>query len=821
MTAFSTNRLALTQEHFSVLEIDLPAFSSGQTCTLSTGTAFFTPISCDETWDGTTYETYYFSTAALPRGYGRPPSASGMPAGIIDTGKSKIHRVISGISETVTELKPGQGLALQGSAKVTLTDFSGDPGPVTESTTGTYFGKLAARNVLTNKQARIKHYHVNSTGIYEANDALTRYYIIDTLGNNGKGSWNLSLKDELSKLDKDKNQFPAPTGGTIRTAVNDSTTTIPVNSGPDWLQGLPGTAYTVKVGDELMKVTALIDSGDAVNGPFSLTVATRGAAITFTNQLSITSADTHEVGDDVQICYTSDNQDINLFLEAVLESSGIESARIPDSDWAAEVAEWHAGDKINTIWHEPQAANDVVKQVTNDFLLDIWFDNEDREVKLSAITVWTAPGPLIEYGKGINFNSFKVKPRDRMRYTRAFIYWNKPNKVSNDDIENYKNLSLNVNTTLEGEALYGEPKAKEFPNSHIIGSGAADLLTQRYVARFGFTPNEYAWETEERFLNFKTGDVATLITGENQNFDGTAKEERAQILSVQPVYSPKNGRSYKVKALTFEAALSDGAEVTISTAISNESIHLLFGAPSQVIDVTLIIDGALVTSAVPAAALTANSPSTSFAAGSTITIILINGAEMQGMGGNGGAGGNSEVDFSGEPPEAFLNNYAGVAGIDGGVVYDAQGIDTLIYLAGSAPGSRTADGILKAPGGGGGGENGNGTSETVLIGGDGGGGGAGSAFGTGGSRGVAYDPLLTASLTNGTAGSNGDAAGNGGSAATGAGAGGDWGAAGAAGDGAAGAAGKGIVSGGATVTVYYDGTSSLIVNGGGDSFTIG
>lgn len=872
--SFETNRLALTQEHFSVIEIDLPAFSSGQTCTLTTGTAFFTPRSCDETWDGTTYKTYYFATTNTPINFGRPKSASGMPSGIIDTGASAIYRVLKGISESVTELKPGEGLALKGSAKITLADFVGDPGPVTETTTGTFFGKLSARNILTNKVARVKHFHVNSDNIYETDDALTRYYIIDTLKNNGNGSWTLNLKDELSKLDKDKHQFPIPTGGSIRTAISNSVTTIPVDLTTDWEQ--IARPYTVKVGDELMKVSAVADNQGTAT---TLTVAARGSSITYTNLLSSTPADTHDAGDDVQICYTADNENIARVLQDVMYSAGIIVADYGTDEgtitlivsdmveveaghtaggtvsnvyksitatgstdltaedysigaawedlgakkasiaaWKAEIAEWHATDKVNTIWHEPTSANDVVKQITNDFLLDVWFDNEDREVKLSAISVWKVTGPVIEQGKGINRNSFKIKPKDDMRYSRAFIYWNKLNKVKNNDIENFRNLSITIDSTFESEGLYGEPKAKEFKNSSLLDAAAANLLTQRYVARFGFTPMEYTWNTEERFLNFKTGDIATLITSENQDFDGTTKEERAQILSVQPVYSPANGRSYKVKALTYEPAFASGAEQTKSSDSNNQSVYAIFGAPSGATNVTLIIDGAVFSSndtGIPA--LIAGG----FASGSVITIILINGAELEAAGGIGGYGGNSTVDID-EDSNTFMTNAAGGAGGSGGVVYDAQGVDTKIYLAGAAPGSRTGDGTLKAPGGGGGGEDGQGTGTDTAIGGESGGGGAGNSIGQAGGKGIGSNPFAPPNPTDGVAGSPGSPAGTGGAAGgAGSGAGGAWGAAGSAGDGAGGAAGKGIVAGGATVTVYYDGDSALIINGGGDSFTIG
>lgn len=390
--AYADNQAAYSQEHFTVLEIDLPAFSSTQACQLvvggsaprrfltSAGEAFitsggdtfyadgegyYTPLSCDQAWDGTTYKTYYFATANTPLQFGRPPSSSGMPGDVIEI-SDPIRRVIKGVSEQVTELRPGEGLAIQGSANVVLVDFDGDPGPVQSSASGTFFGKFSARNILVNKDARLKYYHKQAGNIYAADDALTHYYYVDTLKSNGKGEWTLSLKDELAKLDEDTHQFPEPTGGTLRADIDNAVTTIPVDATTDWEQ--LARPYTIKVGDEFMKVSAVTGN---LTGSASLTVGARGVNIAYTNTLSTTVADEHTTGDDVQICYTSDNQDIDDFLYDVAIAAGIPAAVIPTADWAAEIAEWHPSDKINTIWHEPTPTSEVMLKVCTDFLLDM------------------------------------------------------------------------------------------------------------------------------------------------------------------------------------------------------------------------------------------------------------------------------------------------------------------------------------------------------------------------------------------------------------------------------------------------------------------
>ena len=231
------------------------------------------------------------------------------------------------------------------------------------------------------------------------------------------------------------------------------------------------------------------------------------------------------------------------------------------------------------------------------------------------------------------------------------------------------------------------------------------------------------------------------------------------------------------------------------------------GAPSSVVNVTIVVDGATITSnnALSPAVIAGG-----FAPGSVITLIFINNAQFQSAGGIGGAGGFCSIEYA----PASVINAPGGAGGSGGTVYAAQGIETNIYLGGTID-TYTALGTLYAPGGGGGGEDGQGTAPSTAIGGDGGGGGAGNIFGAGGTGGTAVNGT---SNTPGNPGSAGTITGTGGaSGGSGAGAGGAWGQPGADGDGSGGAAGRGITKSGAVVNVYTSGNSGRFINGIGDT----
>jgi hypothetical protein len=239
----------------------------------------------------------------------------------------------------------------------------------------------------------------------------------------------------------------------------------------------------------------------------------------------------------------------------------------------------------------------------------------------------------------------------------------------------------------------------------------------------------------------------------------------------------------------------------------------LAGAPSQPTTITFILDG---NSSSGQVAMVAGG----FAAGSKIILILVNGFDGQADGGIGGFG---ESLFFDSQTSQWISNGPAQNGFSGGIVYDAQGIDTDIYFSGATPSTAfpTADGFIRAPGGGGGGGPaiGMGTNDSTGYGGHGGGGGAGRVAGTGGIGGI--NAGGTRPVIAGTAGQSGDTVGGGGLGGTGTptsgGNAGIWGVAGASvtGGGTGGAAGSGIKDSGATVTLFGS-SAARYINGNGD-----
>lgn len=778
MATFEATQGMRNQHHFEVFEVDLPVITGA--CTIGSVNGTGTPLTCDQAWTGE-YKTYYFTNENAPV----LKSVNGEP----------IHRLIKSIKETSTELKPGDGLAGRSSLTIVLGAGKGlDPNIGAPGVTdivkkqGDLIGKTAARQIVENKNARLKLYRVEPGGVIDlANGAQVRSFLSDTLSLNKNGTWTWACKDVLSLVNLGEKSWPITQGGFLRQDIDNSQAVIQVDNDTDY-----SGVFAVRIGDEFMRIVA-VDTSNA--NDHKIQVAPRGSKILAPVSgvlLTRTIADDHSSGDEVFICDLSDDETIDSLLTRILVESDFPIGLIPAAEWAAEVAEWHANDKINTLHSESESVNDVINRILTGFLMDLWFSVTENKARLSSISVWKQSSAVLTEGKEINAYSIKKIAKEPMRATRALVIYDKDNLADSDDTSSFNKGSQFSDPTLISPALFVKHKDRLFNNNFLLSKDAADLLTQRYVSRFKFTPFERPFITDEKYLTFNVGDVVDLVTTVDQNIYGLPSGNvRAQITRITPKY--KGGRTYEVKAITYEAAFNSGTEIVLNEPLGSVNLYILAGAPSQPIDLTFILDGSYSFGDVSISA----GP---FVAGSKLTIIMVNGFDGQASGGKGGRGSGIvyavESDtFTFSPP---------TNGNIGGTVFDAQGVDCDIYFSGATPSASypIADGYIRAPSGGGGGFDFTGTPPSATSG-NGGNGGDGRQSGTGGNAGL-NEGITT---SPGFAGSSGQIDGSGSG----------WGNAGPNNDAIGGAAGSGIIDSGATVNLFDDGDLAIrYINGNGD-----
>jgi len=762
-------------EHLEIIEIDLPVITGA--CNYQGGDGFGTPLTCDEVWSDE-LRTYRFCK----------PNALVLP------GNLNVVRCIESISETVAEIRPGEGLGSRGSISITFSDIKGDPNDdapgVTETVKnqGTYFGKLDFRQIVINKEIRNKLYEVVD-GVFDFDNPLAvRHYIGESL-TPSKNKWSLKGKDELSKVDLDEKVWPPSEDGFLRQDIDDAVLTILVDSNNLYVVG-----GVVRIGDELV----LIDSVADIQGS-NPTISTleRGAEI-FNSDLTWSTgnaADSHNAGDEVFICHFANKSRIDDLLKLILTDSDMPLARIPEAEWANEIDTWWPNTFISYIYNEAEDANNVIARILTDYLTDIVFDAEERLIKLFAISVWKESTSILTEGENVILNSVTIRSGENIRATRALVVYDKTRVTDNDDTQNYKKASKFEDPRLQAEQFFGEHKDKLFENSPLLDDDSADLLVQRWVSRFGVKPKFPTCEIPEAKLTINLGDVIDYRFLSDQGADGLPNTNaRAQVISIKPKY--KGGRTYQVKLASYEAVAESGTEFILNN-VNQINLFTQAGNPPEVVELTFIIDTARTSSG------DTNIPSIfagNFVSGSKITIIFVNGSEGQSKGGQGGQG-EGGIFF-----KDFWIKTPPTNGLDGGIVYDANGVDTEIFLSGptSSVNFPSADGFILAPSGGDGGQLGffDDLDEPGSTAGNGGRGGDGDNVGLGGLPG----DLESFLAEPGEFGASGKLDG------TGSGYGFD----GVNNDALGGLKGKGIITGGAIVNVFGGGGGRLI-NGGGDA----
>lgn len=767
--------------HYYVIELDLPEVSG--TCTINGNPGFSTPLTCtDQNSPTIVTKTHKFTDTSLI-----------LP-------ESDIYKCVTNISETTPKLKSGNGVASRATCNITVKDFTGDPNLSSPALTansalkdkGQFFGKLKARNILSNKPIRVLYYE--SDGI---NHTLvkTNHYLLMDLKQSSQSVWVLTCKDVLYKADDENSDWPRIITGTLQSDITEATTSITMDA--DIAEWTPYDDYTAVVGGDLLMITNATGTSSSV----TLTVV-RAENITLGARTIINVPSTHSAGDEVFRGRKFIDADPYDVLVKVFEDADLTTDDYDGPGIESELAEWLPNmlGSVDAIFYEHEDTTSFLDDFCASFMLDIWTDTSIGKIVLKATTPWNTTVAVLTEGVEITYGSISFDENYELFYSRAFLQYDKRHLTESDDDANFARSSLAYDTTLEGDNFYGSEKVKDLGKSIILSNKtsnieAADLTTVRYAQRFSNRPEDGIFEIEEANLNFKLGDVVEVISDSKQDFYGNSSTGvRVQVTKITPVRG--TGRKYKVSFVTYNPFIggSSGTDLQVNSEYDN-NLYTIAGGPVSPGTFTFIFSREYYGQNTLSQAITVGS----FPSGSVLNLVFTNGSIALAKGGDGGT---------------FDGNNGGTT------FYGASGVEVNIYLSGTTPdfgnGTYSADGYLFAPGGGGGGEPFSGDQADNERGGvHAGSGGAGNKPGIGGTG-----------YQNGTDGRDGTRT-EGGESRNGAGAGGGIGEdgedsisyGGEADDFPGGLAGKAIVLNGATVNVYTNGDANRFINGSGDTPT--
>lgn len=767
--------------HYYVVELDLPEVTG--TCTINGNPGFATPLTCtDQNTYSTAIKTHKFTDTNL----------------ILS--ESDVYKCVTKVSETTPKLKAGNGVASRATCSITLNDFIGDPNlsspalvasPGIEDA-GTFFGKIKSRNILANKNLRVRYYESNG---YTSTLIKTNHYIVTSIKQSKSDVWNVTCKDVLYRADDEKSQFPRIVTGALQSDITSGTTSVSINADiADWT---PYNDFTAVIGADLLMITNATGTSSSV----TLTVA-RASTITLGSRTIFNKPEDHSAGDEVFRGRKFIDADLHDVLIKVFEDADLSTFEYESAGIASELNSWlpNMTGSVDAIFYEAEESTTVLDKLCASFMLDIWTDTSIGKITLKATSPWNTTVAKLTEGAEMTYGSISISEPEDIYYSRAFLQYDKRKLTESDDDVNFLRSSLAYDRTLEGDNFYGEEKVSKLGKSIILSNKtsnieAADLTTVRYAQRFSNRPQKIAFEIEEANLNFKLGDVIEIITSENQDFYGNAKQSvRSQVTQISP--STSVGRKYKVSTITYNPFIGgiSGTDLGVNSEFDN-NLYTVAGGPVDSGTYTFILDSPYFGQNTVSQAIAVGS----FPSGSVVNIVFLNGSVAISKGGAGGSG-----PFSAD-------------GLNGGdTLVGSASVTVNIYLFGTTPdfgnGTYEADGYLRAAGGGGGA---GGTESDGSLNLAGGGGGAGNTPGVRGDKYKFGQNGNPGTLTFGGGGGRSDDgysdAGNGGNPGYG-----GYDGAGE-GFGVGGNAGRAIVNNGGTVNIYSGGQISRFIQGSGNA----
>jgi hypothetical protein len=403
----------------------------------------------------------------------------------------------------------------------------------TPESQGTFFGKLLARNpYYQGRVMRIK------TGYYtdpwDSANFETRTYFIDRIeGPDKKGQIKIIGKDLLKKIDDDKNTCPVATIGTLTADLASGTTSSCTVEGDADKYDTGGGR--IRIGDEII----VYSSGSVAGTQFTFTTLSRG-------QDGTTAAD-HSTDDVVQLCvrYESDNV-VDIVSDLLQNYGGIDSSYIPSTDWTTEKGLWLSTQNLTRTIAEPTGVKQLIEELTEQVLFNLWWDEVASEIKLEAIKPpdYSSVSTFTDAGN-IIADSLVIKEDPRQRITEVWVFYAPFSQIDGSEAKHFSYLHVNIDSDAESADQYDESRIKKIFARWINVAGPAIQVAGRTLARFRDNAKIATFDLDAKDSGLWTGGLFYINTRKIQDVDGSNKLTLFQVLEVREA---EQGTQYKYQA---------------------------------------------------------------------------------------------------------------------------------------------------------------------------------------------------------------------------------------------------------------------------------
>lgn len=441
---------------------------------------------------------------------------------------------VTGVTQNPTRINAGgqsgssSALGQRGTVSVSILDHPGSDlrlDPYVEDRAydpldrGTFWTKWRARNpYYQNRPIRILNGYLGEA----LGDMQTYNYVIDKFsGPDSAGVVKITGMDLLRLVDDNKAQAPALSRGELQGDLTISATAFNIVEAD--ISEYDAPAGTLRIGDEVITYTSMVD----VAGVLQVTGATRGT--------DGTAAEAHDEEDQVQRCLRYTDEPVIDILEDLLTTfAGIDLANIDSVGWAAEGDIWLTGYELSTLITEPIGVGTLVKEICEQVLLFLWWDEREQLIKLQVLRPPTeTPVSLNETAHVLqNSQNFVDDPTQRVSQLYIFYVQRDPTKEL-DDENNYRFARLRLDATAQGVNQYGEVKVKKIFSRWLQSFGQVNDTGARMLARYRDNPIVGTVTVDAKDRATWTGDLVRLTSAKFVDVNGSQVARQFHVISAK------------------------------------------------------------------------------------------------------------------------------------------------------------------------------------------------------------------------------------------------------------------------------------------------
>lgn len=504
-------------------------------------------------------QTYRFADTAI----GLPPEVGAIPC------------IVPGsINIAPTKLTPMKGLGTRASVTITFVDFAHHDrvfDPYVASRTyspedqGTFWGKFRARHkYYQGRKLRVRIGSIESP--WNWNTFSDRTYIIDRItGPDANGKVTITAKDVLKLIDGDKAKCPIASTSTATGSLTSSGTSLTLSP-----SGIGTSEYAVR---EQSAGSGAIRIGSEI-----MTYTRSGDVLTLTRGQWGTTAVAHSAGDAVQLCAKWSSVNAVTLIKQLLgplyanvdQSNDITSdspGYLTDASWAAEAAGNASIYLATCIISKPEGIDKLVSELCEQCMLNIWWDEVAQLIKVKTIAPDLSVTTITD-DTNIIMGSFNSSDDPKQRVSQVWTYYGKVDFSGDDKPENYRNLYINADLTLEGSDLYGEQKIKTITSRWFNSSAPIVKTAYRTLVFLRDNPRVVKFSLDAKDRSLDISQFITLTSRGIQDSKGSPQQIGMMITE-----RAENGGEIEYSAVNM-AFYGRYARVIPGGSVDSDGIHV-------------------------------------------------------------------------------------------------------------------------------------------------------------------------------------------------------------------------------------------------------